>query len=230
MNYTKIIRLSLKIFIGFLGLTALIAMISVLTGTFGKIEMKILGTTFTISAASICSMSCAAFINKKKLVQLGLLGILLSVSAAILVITGMWSEIESSTFEKIMITLVVSAVAFAFAFLLVLPKLDDRQKWVQMVSSVSIGILALQVIVAVLGGGDYFIKIDWYRRLLAFVAIIVGLVTLVIPILMKLRKEDERKNNKIVLERVDGDVYRDTTGRKYRLTEIDVEPSTRTDL
>lgn len=225
MNYAKITRLSLKLFIGFLVLTALIAMISVLTGKFGKIQMKILGTTFTISAASICSMSCAAFINRKKLVQLGLLGILLSVSAAILVITGMWSEIESYAFEKITITLAVSAVAFTYAFLLVLPELDDRQKWVQAVSSVSIGILALQIIVAAWGD----IGNNWYLRLLAFVAIIVGLVTLVIPILMKLRKGDERKNNKIVLERVDGDVYRDTTGRKYRLTEMDVEPATRTD-
>ncbi len=226
MNYTKITRLSLKLFIGFLVLTALIAMITVLTGKFGRIQMKILGTTFMISAASICSMSCAAFIDKKKLVQLGLLGILLSVSAAIIVITGMWSEFENKIFEKIMITLVVSAAAFALAFLLVLPELDSRHKWVQLVSSVSIGILTLQIIVAAWGD----IGNNWYLRLLAFVAIIVGLVTLVIPILMKLRKGDERKKDKIVLERVDGDVYRDTTGRKYRLTEMDVEPAARTDL
>jgi hypothetical protein len=225
MNYTKITRFLLKLFIGFLVLTALIAMVTVLTGKFGKIQMKILATTFTISAESICSMSCAAFIDKKKLVRLGLLGILLTVSAAILLIAGLWSEFDSKIFAKIMLTLIVSAVAFAFAFLLALPELNNRHKWVQLVSSVSIGILALQIVVAVWGD----IKNDWYYRLLAFVAIIVGLVTLVIPILMKLRKGDERENDKIVLERVDGDVYRDTTGRKYRLTEMDVEPATRTD-
>ncbi len=37
---------------------------------------------------------------------------------------------------------------------------------------------------------------------------------------MKLRKGDERKNDRIILERIDGDVYRDTNGRKYRLTEM----------
>jgi Na+-transporting NADH:ubiquinone oxidoreductase subunit NqrB len=218
MNYTKITRLSLKLFIGFLVLTALIAMITVLTGKFGKIQMKILATTFTISAASICSMSCAAFIDKKKLLRLGLLGILLTISAAILLIAGLWSEFDSKIFAKIMLTLIVSAVAFAFAFLLVLPELNNRHKWVQLVSSVSIGILALQIVVAVWGD----IKNDWYYRLLAFVAIIVGLDTLVIPILMKLQKGAELKNDKVVLERVDGDVYRDTAGRKYRLTEMDV--------
>jgi hypothetical protein len=226
MNYTKITRLSLKVFIGFLGLTALIAMVTVLTGTFGEIQRKIMGTTFTISAASICLMSCAAFINRKKLVQLGLLGILLSTSAAIMLIIGMWWEISSDIGEKVTITLSVFAVAFAFAFLLVLPKLDNRHKWVQLVSSVSIGILALQGAVAV--WCEHYIKLnDWYFRLLAVVAIVVGLETIVIPILMKLRKGDERKIDRIILEKIEGDVYRDPAGRKYRLTEMNVEPATR---
>ena len=70
---------------------------------------------------------------------------------------------------------------------------------------------------------------DWYFRLLAVVAIIVGLETVVIPILMKLRKVGGRANGRIVLERIDGDVYRDTAGRKFRLTEIDSQPADVTD-
>jgi hypothetical protein len=223
MNYTKIIRWSLKLFIGFLVLTALIAMVTVLTGTFGKIQEKILSTTLTISAVSLCLMSCVAFINRKKIVWLGLLGLLLSVSAAIMLLIGMWLEIHSSAGEKVTITLTVFAVAFACAFLLVLPKLDDRHKWVQLVSSVSIGILALQSAVAV--WCEHYIKLnDWYFRLLAVVAIVVGLETIVIPILMKLRKGDERKIDRIILEKIEGDVYRDTAGKKYRLMEIDTGP------
>jgi hypothetical protein len=225
MDYAKLKRLSLKVFIGFLGLTAVIAMVSVLMGKFGKLQEKILATTFTISAASICLMSCAAVIDKKKLVKLGLLGILLVVSAAIFAIAGIWSEINNSVLEKTMITLIVSAVAFAYAFLLVLPELDDRHKWVQPVTSVSIGILALQIIVAVWGD----IENNWYLRFIAVVAIIVGLETMVIPILMKLRKVDGRESGKIVLERIDGDVYRDTAGRKFRLIELDANPGARTD-
>ncbi|MFH1369962.1 MAG: hypothetical protein ABII09_01550 [Planctomycetota bacterium] len=226
MNYTKIKRLSLKVFIGFLGLTAIIAMISVLIGKFGKVEVKILATTFTISVASICSMSCAAFIDRKKVVWLGLLGIVLSVLAAVLLIAGMWSEIENEVCWKVTITFIVFAAALVYAFLLVLPELDKGHKWVQPVSSVSIGILALQIVVAVWGEIE---DVDWYYRILAVVAIIVGLETLVIPILMKLRKGDGRKNDKIVLERIDGDVYRDSAGKKYRLMEMDAEPAARTD-
>jgi hypothetical protein len=220
MDYRRIRRLSLMVFIGFLGLTALIAIISVLAGEFGEVQLKILATTFTISAASICAMSCAAFIEKKKLMQFGVAGILLSVAAAMLLIAGLWPEIDSEGYWKTTVTLGVFAVAFAHAFLLVLPELDQRQKWVQPVSSVSIGILALQIVVAVWGEIDA----EGYYRLLAVVAIIVGLETLVIPILMKLRRKNGRKSEKVVLERIEGDVYRDSAGKRYRLTEIDTEP------
>jgi len=98
MNYSEIRKLSLKVFIGFLGLTALIAIISVLSGDFGKLQWKILATCFTISAASICSMSCAVFIEKKGLAGLGLAGIFLCISSASLVIVGIWPEIESEEY------------------------------------------------------------------------------------------------------------------------------------
>ena len=221
MDYTGIRRLSLLAFISFLGLTALIAIISVLAGEFGEIQGKILATTFTISAASICSMSCAAFIEKKKLAQLGISGALLSVSAATLLIVGLWPEIDSEGYWKTTITLGVFAIAFAHAFLLVLPELDKRQKWIQPVSSVSIGILALLIVVAAWGEIDD----EGYYRLLTVVAIIVGLETLVIPILMKLRRRDGQEREKLVLERIQDDVYRDPAGKRYQLKEIDTEPA-----
>ena len=58
MNFTEIKKVLLKLFVGFLILTAIIAIISVLSGEFGELQGKILATTLTISMASICSMSC----------------------------------------------------------------------------------------------------------------------------------------------------------------------------
>jgi hypothetical protein len=225
MDYKAFRKLSLKVFIGFLAFTALIAIVSVLSGDFGDVQLKILATTFTISAASICSMSCAAFIEKSKLRSLGLSGILLSVAAAILLIIGIWPEIKSDEYRKITFTLITSAVAFAHAFLLVLPELDDRQKWVQTVSSCSIGILAVQIVVAVWGE----IENEDYYRLLAVVAIIVGLETLVIPILMKLRKGNGKKRELLILEHLEGETYRDSTGKIYNVQEINSEQSASAD-
>lgn len=224
MNYTAIRKTSLKIFLGFLGLTALVAIVSLLSGEFGHLQVKVLATSVAISAASICLMSCAAFIEKKRLVGLGISGIILSVVSAILLIAGMWLEIDIEGYWETAITFIIAAVAFALAFLLVLPELDDGQKWVQRVSSVSIGILALQIAVAVWAQTDN----EVYNRLLGVVAIIVGLETLAIPMLMKLRKGNGQERQKLVLEKLEGDIYTDSTGKQYQLKEINSEESRRT--
>lgn len=216
MDYTEIRKLSLKIFLGFLGLTATIAIISVLSGEFGETQVEVLLTSLTISAASVCSMSCAAFIEKKKLKKVGFIGIALSVISAALLITAMWLDIDNEMYGKTTITFCVAAVAFAHAFLLVIPKLDNNQKWVQRVSSVSIAILALLIILAVCGEIDS----QGYYRFLAVVAIIVGLETLAIPMLMKLRKGNAQGRQKLVLEKLEGDIYRDSAGKQYQLKEI----------
>ncbi len=222
MNYRELKRLSLMAFIGFLILTALIAIVSVLTGKFGELQWKILATTFTISAASICSMCCAAFMEKRKQVLLGLAGIVLSVLTAVLLIAGMWPELDVDEYWKTTATCGVLALAFAHAFLLSLPDLDSRQKWIQILSSVCIGILAAQIIIAFWGEIDN----DWYYRFLALVGIVVGLVTLVIPILTKLRKPGGIQKGKLILSPIEGDLYRDSSGKTYRVTEIKTETPT----
>jgi hypothetical protein len=220
MDYTAARKLSLKLFVGFLGLTALVAIVSVLSGDFGELEIKILLTSLTISTASICSMGCAAFIDKKKHVRIGLAGIGLSILAAILVIVGVWEVFDSDTFWKTTGTVIVLAIAFPHAFLLLLPELERGLRWIQSVAVISIGVLALQIIVAILGEIDS----EPYYQILAAVAIVVGLETLVIPILTRLRKGISATGDRLVLAREEGDVYRDVNGRTFRVTPIEREP------
>ena len=217
MNYVLITKRCLQGFIGFLGLTAVIAIVSVLSGDFGELHVKILATSFTISTASICSMACAAFINKKKSSSLGFSGILFSVLAAILIILLMWLEIESEGYLKITITVAVGATAFAHAFLLALPDLGSRRAWIQKAASISIGVLACQIIAAVWGEIDH----EGYYRVLAVVAIIVVLETLVVPLFMKLQNSKKPKNVTLVLEQTGTDRYRDSTGAEYRIQKLE---------
>ncbi len=219
MNYTDIRKLSLKVFIAFLGLTALTAIITVLSGEFRWFQERVLGTSLTITVASVLSMSCAAFIEKKKRVLLGMTGIVLSIIAAVLLIAGMWTEVENEICWKITITCGVLAAGFAHALLLALPELGDRYKWVQPASSVSIAILALLIVAFVWSEIDN----DLFFRILAVVAIIVSLETLVIPILMKLRKTTSYKKEKLVLQKIDDDIYEDSAGNKYRLKPLNPE-------
>jgi len=219
MDYTAIRKSSLKLFIGFLSLTAVIAIVSVLSGEFGELQIKTLATCFTISAASICSMACAAFIERKKRVALGLSGILLSISAAALLIIGIWAEINNEEFWKTTATVSVFAIAFA-PFLLAIPELDDRQRWIQLVSPVSISLLAGLIVVGIWGEIDN----ETYIRAITVVSIIVVLETLVIPILMRLRKGNEVDVGKsLTLKNVGQDLYEDPGGRLYQVREVDDE-------
>jgi hypothetical protein len=132
---------------------------------------------------------------------------------------GMWPEIDNEVYWKTTATVGVLAIAFAHAFLLNLPDLDENTKVIQPISSVSIGILVVQMVIAVWSE----IHQDGYYRILAVVAIVVGLETLAIPILMKLRTGNREKVERVVLERVRGDIYKDSTGRKFQLLEIKTE-------
>ena len=216
MDYAAMKGLSLKVFLGFLGLTAIVAIISVLSGEFGELQGKILVTCSAVSAASICSMSCAAFIEKTKLVQVGLAGICFAIVAAILLILGIWVEIKGDAYWKTMFTFAVGAISLAYAFLLSLARLDDRQRWIQWMFCISVGVLALQIIIGLWAE----LHSEGYTRALAVVAILIGLQTLAIPILSKMRRDNGGQPEQLVLERVSGNIFRDATGKKYRLQEI----------
>src|SRR5262245_58181132 len=151
MNYAKIRGLLLKVFIGFLSLTALVAIVSVLSGKFGETQIKVLVTTCSISAASICTMSCAAFLERKKAKWAGGTGILMAGIAAVMVIIGVWSEISDDNYWRITGTLIVVSICFAHGCLLGLPNLVARYRWTQITSTILITLLALQILVAIWG-------------------------------------------------------------------------------
>ena len=60
-----------------------------------------------------------------------------------------------------------------------------------------------------------------YYRALSVVAIIVGLLTLAIPILAKLQQRAGREQERLVLNQVAGDLYRDSSGKEYRVSELE---------
>ncbi|MEM1223482.1 MAG: hypothetical protein AAGH40_12060 [Verrucomicrobiota bacterium] len=223
MNPTEAKRLFLRLFIGFLSLTAAIAILSVLSGEFGEFQLKVLATTFSISAASICSMSCAVFIDKKNKKELGITGIVFSGIAASMIIGGLWTEINEEEYWKLTITFVVFAIALAHAFLLTLPDLSLKHKWSQVTACLFISILALQIVAAAWGE----INSDGYYKFLAAISILVVLFTLVIPILMKIHSGiDEGQRILNLTENPDG-TFSNNSGEIYTVTKVKAEPTGR---
>jgi hypothetical protein len=229
MNFAKMRSVLLKLFIAFLSLTALIAIISVLSGSFGEIQIKVLVTTCSISAASICAMSCAAFLEKKKMKIAGAAGILAATVAATLVIIGAWSEIGNDHYWKTAATFGVAAICFAHACLLCLPNLARRYRWTQIVSTALITVLGLQVVVAFWEA----ISDEGYYRFLVANSVLVVLITMIIPICSRLgtnavEPSQDASNatpadaipEKLVLQKISDGVFTDDTGRRFQVTEL----------
>lgn len=184
---TKLKRPSLWGFIGFLVVTAIVAIVAVASGDFGDFEAKTLITSLIISGASVCVMGYATFAERTGQVRVSQVGVGLTVVAAGLLLAGMWSERGEDEYWKATVTLLILAVGLAYALLLLLPELKGKQRWIHTTTSVSIGALAGMSIVAIWAEFSE----DWYIRLLAVVAILVALQTLVIPVLMWLRRMGE---------------------------------------
>lgn len=217
MDVMVVRRLALQSFIGFLVLTALLAIFSVAVGEFGELEARLVCTSLAISLASICAMACAAHMEKRRQVALGAGGVALAVAAAVAVIAGVWTKASDETYWKATASLVLLAFASAHAFVLWLPDLAPGQSWVQVAAALSIGLLAALII----GGIWHQAGLETYWRLTVVVAIVVALETVVIPILTRLRGDGERLDRRpLRLLRVADGIYADAAGRRYRVEPV----------
>ncbi|PKD44254.1 hypothetical protein [Rhodohalobacter barkolensis] len=216
MNYSKVKKIFLRGFIGFLVLTALVAIFAVFSDSFGETQKRILATTFTISIASICAMACAAFIERRSLVWLGTAGIACSALAGVLLLSGIWNLFVNDFSFKITATFITISIAFAHAFLLALPELDKRHKWIQPATATTIGLLAILIIVVMWFETESAI----FFRSIAVLAILTGLETLVIPILLKLGGKEKEQAQELHLTLVDGKYYTNAAGDKYEVKAL----------
>jgi hypothetical protein len=216
MNISQFKRLSLWSLIGFLSLSALIAIGTLLSGNFGETQIKVILTTLTISGASICAMACSAFIERRGGSGVGVIGIVCAVIAAGLAIGGIWGEAGNDGYWKTTITTIIISAALAHSLLLFIPVLPLPYRWSQGVLAFAVAVLASLIIVAMWGE----ISDAGYYRLMGVAAVFVVLLTLIVPICSRLGPTAQHKTTDLTLRQEDGDVYRDTSGQLYRVTKI----------
>lgn len=210
-------KVSLFGIIGFLSLSALVAVVSLLTGDFGDTQVRIILTTLTISGASVCGMACFAFIEKRGLAPLGAIGVGCAVAAAAMGILAIW-DITSpgTTYGKVALTLVVAAVALAHAFLLHIPTLPPGYRWNQYALILFDLLLAGQITFALWDETNA----SGFYRIMGVITVFVVLFTLIIPICSRLGGGHATKEGSLVLSHENNDIYRDEEGQRYRVTKV----------
>ena len=178
-------RAFLYALVGAVGVSALLAITAIVSGAFGDLEFRILLSTVTIAAASVCGLACGACLEPARNRTLPLFGIALALAAAaaslLLIWTESWREVDVAL--RTTASLGVFAVAVAHLCLLSMAKLAARFEWSLVVAHVVILFVAALVTVMI-----------WFEvsdeesafQLLAVAVILDAAITILIPIFHRL--------------------------------------------
>jgi hypothetical protein len=182
-------RIALWLLIASVGASALLGIIIVLAGKFSEIEVRIILTTLTISAMSICALAAGALWESGRKKPLALAGIILAVLAAILFLSGIWTRASNEEFWKFNASVGLVAVATAHACLISLASLAKSFVWARITAFVFVYALAAEFIYLLYGNPE---QPDTIIRIVGATSIVVAALTIVIPIFHRLsRKESE---------------------------------------
>ena len=215
----------LWLFVACLALTAAIAIVVVLSGTWSLFVARVLSSSASISAASICGMSCAAFIERGRQVAWGHAGVLLALATLIVAWAAIWTDSPGDAQIKLTMVMVVWTVAFAHAELLLLPKLAREHAWVQLAAVAAIAALALLLTYIVIDQRTG----DAIGRVLATLSIFVALLTLVVPVLWRIggaARGASAAHEQLVLTKGEDGAWCDRAGNRYSVQPIDESRST----
>jgi hypothetical protein len=179
-------KLALWFLIASVAISAALGIIAILTGNFGEFEIRIILTTLTISAASICALASGALWEGRGQRILPSAGIGLALLAAALLITGIWVEPQAEQFWKFAASVGVLAAATAHACLVSLAQLARRFGWARVITLTAIYLLAFLIVVSI------YIEPqgDLGFRLIGTTSIIVAALTIMMPIFHRLSRED----------------------------------------
>ena len=179
-------RVALWFLIVSVALSAVIGIVAIVVGTFGRTEAQILLTTLTISAASICALACGALWESGRAKLFSLAGIALVVFDAVLFIVGIWWESASDNYWKFSASVGLVAAATAHVCLLSLARLAPRFIWSRIAAPIAAYFLACLFIYLI-----YFNpKGDALIRVIGVTAIVLAALTILTPVFHRLSRGD----------------------------------------
>lgn len=178
-------RLFLYTLIGSVALCALIGILVILFGAFGKFETKVLLTTLTVAVTSILGLACGALYESRKSRLLPFTGIGAAVVSGILFIFIIWkTNGYGDIFVKVTLTATLIAASCSHLSLISLASLDRRFNWSRQIVFAAVGLLdaILLWLLWFEPSGDS----QTVSRIIGVLSIIIASLTVVTPIFHKL--------------------------------------------
>lgn len=196
--------------------SAFLGIIAIVSGNFGDLQAKVLLTSLTISGASLAGFCCGAAFETHRVRHFAAAGILLVAVAAVLILVGTWGEVSWDDYWKSAATVSIFATGFAHLCLLQLARLSRRYQWTLWAAYVLI--FGLCTIISVMLWGD--VDDDLMFRIMGINAILVGTVSLLIPIFHRL-SHGEIPASGGDIEAVLADLDHEIAGHKQRIRELE---------
>lgn len=221
-SYVKKVRAgAIYLLISLLAGSALLAIVAVLQDDFGEFQVKVLLTTAIVGFGCICVLCCSAHARRTRSSIPGFIGFTFALLSTWLLSFGLWNQVSGTFYWKS--TTIVSLFAFAVSHSLALlsERLKPSHRWLQW--STAVNILAIAVILSVMVVFEY--DDETVLKILVALAILGGLGTLVIPILARVAKIDQKAvrhavNGSLVLQLMEDGMYEDNRGRRYHVKQL----------
>ncbi|MBN1810063.1 MAG: hypothetical protein JW909_13430 [Planctomycetes bacterium] len=167
-----------------IGASALLGIVALVSGDFGKIQIKILLSSLSISAGSICTLVCAFLLEKKKILVLSIPGMALGALGTILLITGIWTEMDEEVFWKTTAIVWFFAAATTHVSLLNLARLSQKYLWSLIAATAVFYLLAIVLTVMVL----WEIDEEFMLRGIGVLGILAAALSILIPVFHRLSR------------------------------------------
>lgn len=179
-------KLALWFLIVSVALSAAFGIITIISGNFGDFEGRVILTTITISAASICALAAGAFWESRSARILPGVAVAFAILAAGLIIIGIWVKIGGDEYWRSTATVGVLTIASAQACIISLARLAPRFAWTRTVALLGISFLAASIIITIWGE----INSDGFFKAMGATAILVAALTIMMPIFHRLSRGD----------------------------------------
>lgn len=163
-----------------LGVSALVA------PGFGDTQGKILTTSACVTGAGLFALACLPALERRRLAFLPPIGIAASIAGFGLLVVGLWLETEEGVFWKSTGTLLSTGGWAALSSLLSLARLAPRFHRVFQAAVV------FGLVVMALGVTGMWAEIssDWFWRSFGVAAVLLGGLTLSIPVLQRVSRDE----------------------------------------
>ncbi len=167
--------------LGAIALTAALGLYAVAFPDFGELQAKILGTSASVSGASVLVLACMPALERRLYLPVPPLGAAASVVAFALIVIGIWSEPSHDAYWKTMGSALILAVWGALVSLLALAPLLPRFRWTFFAAAGLTLLLALLGVAAMWSEPDS----EVFGRVVGGVAVLAAAFVVTVPVLSR---------------------------------------------